>query len=614
MGLWKTLFGSKARQSAASTASQPENIPAQRDAPAPAVSLNFEPTFKIGDRIGGRFEVHRVLGGGMGTVYVVYDHRDRNVLALKTFQNLAPEKSIEERALEQAFEKEASAWIDLARHPYIVRAWWVGRIHGQVFIAMEYIAPDRERNTLRHYLLGHPLPLEQVLRWGIEFCHGMEHAWGKGMLCHRDIKPDNILISSDGHVKIADFGLAAVQDQRGDPEPSGMWAATQPRGPEGSGLTVIRARKGQVGGTPGYMAPEVLRGEGADVRSDMYSFGVVLYQMVTGNPGVRLVNHYQLAPLAQVDSVLWPVIERCLLAEARSRYASFRLLRGELEGLTKKAGGVVAAPPKTKEFSVWDWSAKGSSLAQLGRKEEAIASFDRALEIDPRHVDAWDGKGKTLALLGCNEEAIACFDRALESDPNHVGAWIGKGVALSDLGRKQEAIACYDRALESAPRVARGWTEKGAALSDLGRKEEAIACYDRALGIDPRVTLAWNNKGAALSVLGRKQEAIACYDRALEIDTRVAPTWNNKGAALSEVGRHEEAITSYDRALEIDPKVAHAWYNKGASLSALGRKKEAAEAYRRFIAGAPTSYKQQIQRAKELIAELEGNASPGTLN
>ena len=87
----------------------------------------------------------------------------------------------------------------------------------------------------------------------------------------------------------------------------------------------MRVGKGQVGGTPGYMAPEVLRGEGADVRSDVYSFGVVLHQMVTGNPSVRLVNRYELAPLARVDSVLWPLIERCLLAQARSRYPSFRM-------------------------------------------------------------------------------------------------------------------------------------------------------------------------------------------------------------------------------------------------------------------------------------------------
>ena len=133
------------------------------------------------------------------------------------------------------------------------------------------------------------------------------------------------------------------------------------------------------------MAPEVLRGEGADVRSDVYSFGVVLYQMVTGNPGVRLVNRYELAPLARVDSVLWPVIERCLQAEARSRYPEFwYVARGDLEALVKKAGGVVAALPEIKELAAWEWNNKGFSLSNLGRKEEAIACYDRALEIDPR--------------------------------------------------------------------------------------------------------------------------------------------------------------------------------------------------------------------------------------
>ena len=214
MGLWERLFGSKARQSAAPTASQAANIPAGRNAPAPAASRKFEPAFKIGDRIDRRYEVHRILRGGMGVVYVVYDHQDRNVLALKTFQNRTAENSAEQRALEQAFEREASAWIALDRHPYIVWARWVQEFHRRLFILMDYIAPDeRGRNSLRQYLTGQPLPLEQALRWGVEFCHGIEHALSKGVLCHRDIKPDNILITSDGHVKITDFGLAAALDQ-----------------------------------------------------------------------------------------------------------------------------------------------------------------------------------------------------------------------------------------------------------------------------------------------------------------------------------------------------------------------------------------------------------------
>ena len=224
MGLWERLFGSRAQQSAAPTASYAENIPAIHNAPAPVVNRRFESPFKIGDRIGGRYEVHRILGGGMGTVYVAYDDRSRVVLALKTFQNRA-EDSAEQRALEATFEKEASAWIALERHAYIVRALWVQKVNDRLFIAMEYIAPDeRQRNTLRHYLVGKPLTLDQTLHWGIEFCYGMEHALRKGVLCHRDVKPDNLLISSNGHVKITDFGLAAALDDREALEPNGAGA------------------------------------------------------------------------------------------------------------------------------------------------------------------------------------------------------------------------------------------------------------------------------------------------------------------------------------------------------------------------------------------------------
>ena len=265
-------------------------------------------------------------------------------------------------------------------------------------------------------------------------------------------------------------------------------------------------------GTPGYMAPEVLRGEGADVRSDIYSFGVVLYQMVTGNPGLQLANRYELGPLVRVDTVLWPVIERCLLARPSSRYPSFTTLRGELEDLLKETGGAVATPPEVTELAASEWADKGYSLSSLGRETEAMACYERALEIDPSHVLAWNNKGAGLMELGRKEEAFACFDRALEIDPREPLAWSNKGSAFITLGRWDDGIACFERALEIDRKNPVTWHNKGRALSDGDRKEEAITCFDKALETDPKYVPAWNAKGAALSALARSQDAIACYN------------------------------------------------------------------------------------------------------
>ncbi len=146
---------------------------------------------------------------------------------------------------------------------------------------------------------------------------------------------------------------------------------------------------------------------GADVRSDVYSFGVVLYQMVTGNPSLRLVNRYQLAPpLARVDSVLWPVIERCLQAEARSRYQSFRSAsRGIRRSAQEEREEWLRRHLRSRSSQAGEWSNKGFSLSSLGRNDEAIACYDRALEIESRIADVWLNKGVALSELGRKEEA-----------------------------------------------------------------------------------------------------------------------------------------------------------------------------------------------------------------
>jgi serine/threonine protein kinase len=205
--------------------------------------------FRILDRIGE---------GGMGVVYRAEDENLHRAVALKV---LPPEAvANEERRLRFLREARAAASVT---HPNIATIHEVDEADGVVFIAMELI----EGKTLRELISGKPLPLKDALRLGIEIGEGLARAH-QGRVVHRDLKPDNVMVASDGHVKILDFGLAKLLEADGH-------APT-----EQSRLETISGEmteRGRVMGTVSYMSPEQARGQTIDSRSDLFAFGVVLY-------------------------------------------------------------------------------------------------------------------------------------------------------------------------------------------------------------------------------------------------------------------------------------------------------------------------------------------------
>ncbi|XHR80433.1 MAG: tetratricopeptide repeat protein [Gloeotrichia echinulata GP01] len=185
--------------------------------------------------------------------------------------------------------------------------------------------------------------------------------------------------------------------------------------------------------------------------------------------------------------------------------------------------------------------------------------------------------GNLLYSAAEYEAAIASYDKALSIQPDDHQAWNLRGIALDDLGRNEEAIASYDKALSIQPDDHQAWNNRGNALGNLGRYEEAIASFDKALSIKPDDHYAWNNRGNALGNLGRYEEAIACYDKALSIQADYHYAWNNRGNALGNLGRYEEAIASYDKALSIQPDDHQALYNKACCYALQGNINQAIE-------------------------------------
>jgi predicted O-linked N-acetylglucosamine transferase (SPINDLY family) len=229
----------------------------------------------------------------------------------------------------------------------------------------------------------------------------------------------------------------------------------------------------------------------------------------------------------------------------------------------------------------------GNVLQALGRLDEALASYDKALEIEPKLINALYNRGVTLSNMKRMADALASYDKALEIAPDDADIWMNRVPALIDLNRLEEALAAAEKLLAMAPHYAEAWNNRGIALQALERFEEALASYEKALAIKPDYAEAHFNRGNALQYLGRGEETLASFSRAVAIDPGFAEALYNYGVALQRACRLDDALARYDRALAIRPNYVEALFNRADVLSELRRFEAALAGYDKILALAP---------------------------
>jgi len=383
----------------------------------------------------------------MGEVYRARDSRLGREVAIKV---LPTEMAADCERLER-FEREARSASALT-HPNIVTIYELGQVESTRYIAMELV----EGHTLRELLNAGPIPMRDVVQIVSQIADGLAKAHEAGIV-HRDLKPENLMITTDGQAKILDFGLAKIRPTDCD-ELSQM-----------STVVGAETRPGVLLGTVRYMSPEQVRGQPVDFRTDQFSLGSVLYEMITGTPPVRgntaadmISEILQSEPEAvaslnrEAPAPLCWTIERCLAKDAEKRYLSTRDLAQDFAAIRDRFSQLTYRHHETRPSNL-----PIQLTAFIGREKEVATLKELLLRPDVMLVtaDGPGGVGKTRLALQVAEElvdqfpgGVYCVPLAAITDPTSIPSLIAQTVGLRETGVQPEiALHQYLQSSLSAP-------------------------------------------------------------------------------------------------------------------------------------------------------------------
>jgi len=532
----------------------------------------------IGKKLAQYQITHKLGAGGMGVVYRARDTKLGRDVALKFLAaGVAGDRSAHRRLLEEA--RMASA----LNHPNICTIYEANEHEGQAFAAMEFI----EGRPLRAVIPADGLPLELLVRYGAQIADAVSHAHDHGLI-HRDIKTANVMVTPEGRVKVLDFGLAQRAASDAD-------QATRDE------LSVARA--GPVAGTLHYLAPEVLRGQPADARSDIWAIGVVLFEMASGRLPYDAPSGYELTsailrdplpPLpVRIPAGARAVVQRCLSREPGQRYQRAGEVRAALEASSSPDVAIPAVPDagagpgkgNTKllfavtialailaiagmSWQRWgppvrsgDTPAGPSSVVGHGAFTSTNATPSKTAE-----ANEYFEKGMHFMTTQVDiPKARQMYERAIQLDPKFAEArgWLGFTMFLEvEMGYSIDPAWLYRaeeqirQTLTDDPQNGHAHTTLAALYFYRGNKEQVKAELDKALAINPQdfdaqMWIAANY----YAWMGDNQSALQILRPLVERQPLTTVARANLAEVLCYEGDFAAAIRENEKIREQDPQV-----------------------------------------------------------
>ena len=546
-----------------------------------------------GDRI-DHYKIERLLGqGGMGQVYLATDDILERQVAIK----FLPEEMERDPATRQRFLREAKSAAALD-HPFICKVYETGESEGKSFISMEYV----EGHTLDEKMKEEPFSLGETLRISLEITEALEKAHKRGIV-HRDLKPANIMITPQGHAKVMDFGLAKRILPGGEKELSRTM--TQ------SSIT----EAGSIAGTISYMSPEQARGEDIDAKSDIFSLGIIIYEMVTGGHPFSKPSAIEtlssilrdIPPQTQirpksVNPIIGPILKKALAKDTNTRYQEAAELAADL----RKAQKEISGGPGIKRLI----PIIGAAVVVV-----AIVVVLAMRFIVPRGAPVPETGPEPISVLVAdvqNQTGDPVFDGVLESmlslsldGASYISVFDNKRARSKALDIRPNSEGRID--LELAQLICQSAGVNLAVNSTIEQDDGGYLITVRA--IDPTNS---NEVAKVEQKIGSKQDVFKAADllsakfqsqlvdipddstEALMKETFTTTSLEamkaySEAQILDAIGNEQEAIQSYQRAIDFDPNFARAYAGLAVSYYAI-----------RDFANSETNYKMAI----DLIAKM----------